>query len=290
MSRRLREPIRFIRAHGTDSYLDALSKHIDDRLPWARRFIDTVGLRRFIAPAREKLAARWIRGEGIEIGAQATPLRVPPGVRVRYVDCRTHEESLQTFREVSADELVKPDIVTDGFTLEAITDASQDFVVANHVLEHSPDPIFALRNWLRVLRRGGILFATVPIAELCFDRGRELTTLEHLIEDFEAARHHGSEALHQRNRAHYEEWITISDTNVRTDKGQPRLEPHEWTTQIEWFISQRAEIHFHTFTPDSYATLLRYVAGMPDVRAEIESMIVSSAEVIAIVRRGSTAR
>jgi ubiquinone/menaquinone biosynthesis C-methylase UbiE len=39
-----------------------------------------------------------------------------------------------------------------------LADSSQDFVIANHLLEHLPDPIGALKEWYRVLRAGGTLF------------------------------------------------------------------------------------------------------------------------------------
>jgi SAM-dependent methyltransferase len=285
MSNRLRDPVAFIREHGREAYLEHLMNEVTRRLPWSKRLVRAVGLGRWILPTRERIAAEWLAGEGLEIGAQANPLRVPAAAHVRYVDRLSREETLRMFPHLATEEAVSPDYVTDGFTLEAIGDASQDFVIANHVLEHSPDPIHALRNWLRVLKRGGILYAAVPIAERCFDRGRELTSLQHLIEDFEVARRDGAEALHQRNRAHYEEWVAIGDANVRREEGRRILADYEYPTQVEWAMENRVEIHFHTFTPESYATLLRHVGTMPDVRAQLESVHVSHLEVIAILRR-----
>jgi len=47
------------------------------------------------------------------------------------------------------------------------------------------DPIRAMQNWNRVLRPGGRLFMAVPDKEQTFDRNRPLTTLEHLVQDYE---------------------------------------------------------------------------------------------------------
>ena len=45
-------------------------------------------------------------------------------------------------------------------------DGELDFVVASHVLEHMPDIKSALREWVRVLKVGGILAVVVPDGEI----------------------------------------------------------------------------------------------------------------------------
>jgi hypothetical protein len=39
------------------------------------------------------------------------------------------------------------------------------------------------------------MYAIVPLAAECFDRERDITTLRHMIEDFEVARDKGAAAL-----------------------------------------------------------------------------------------------
>jgi len=41
-------------------------------------------------------------------------------------------------------------------------DASLDYVVANHVLEHCADPVRVLREWRRAVRPGGVIGFNVP--------------------------------------------------------------------------------------------------------------------------------
>jgi ubiquinone/menaquinone biosynthesis C-methylase UbiE len=48
-----------------------------------------------------------------------------------------------------------PDIITDIQSITGIDDSSQDFIIANHVLEHLEDPLRALASIARVLRGGG---------------------------------------------------------------------------------------------------------------------------------------
>jgi ubiquinone/menaquinone biosynthesis C-methylase UbiE len=42
-----------------------------------------------------------------------------------------------------------------------VEERSVDFVIANLVLEHVPDPLAALGEWLRVLRPGGYAYVVV---------------------------------------------------------------------------------------------------------------------------------
>ena len=65
-----------------------------------------------------------------------------------------------------------------------VADASFDFVVAAHVIEHTRNPIATLRTWLRVLKPGGLLYLVVPDKRYTFDRARVRTTLEHVIFDY----------------------------------------------------------------------------------------------------------
>lgn len=58
-----------------------------------------------------------------------------------------------------------------------------DAVFASHTLEHTANPLKALREWLRTLRAGGILVLVVPHKDGTFDHRRPVTTLRHLVDD-----------------------------------------------------------------------------------------------------------
>jgi hypothetical protein len=57
--------------------------------------------------------------------------------------------------------------------------------VANHFLEHCEDPLRTLANHLRVVRVGGVIYMAVLDKNYTFDKDREITTLDHLIRDYE---------------------------------------------------------------------------------------------------------
>ncbi len=71
------------------------------------------------------------------------------------------------------------DIVAPGHELP-LADKSYDYVLASHVIEHLPDPIAGLREWIRVARQ--YVFLVVPHRDRTFDRDRPLTPVQELLE------------------------------------------------------------------------------------------------------------
>lgn len=54
----------------------------------------------------------------------------------------------------------------DAQYLVSLDDEQFDFVYSSHTLEHMPNPALALKNWYRVLRKGGFLILYIPHREL----------------------------------------------------------------------------------------------------------------------------
>ena len=190
---------------------------------------------------REDVALRFLRGEGIEIGALDFPLRLPGGARVRYVDyldeAGLREGYKGTLREGRP--LVVPDVVDDGARLASFADASLDFVIANHMLEHVEDPIAALQHQLRVLRPGGILYLTLPDARESFDAPRERTTPEHLLRD-----HRDGPQVSRRE--HYEECAR----HIEGHRGEIL------TKRVREMEAECLRPHFHVWEPVTFAGFL----------------------------------
>jgi 2-polyprenyl-3-methyl-5-hydroxy-6-metoxy-1,4-benzoquinol methylase len=60
-----------------------------------------------------------------------------------------------------------------------------DFIVTSHAIEHFANPIKTLKLWEKyILKDDGYILSIVPDYQYCFDRKRPLTTMEHLIEDY----------------------------------------------------------------------------------------------------------
>ncbi len=76
--------------------------------------------------------------------------------------------------------------VAEASELGAIRDATYDFVLSSHCIEHLANPLQGLAEWIRVLKEDGLLVLIVPHKDGTFDHRRPVTALAHLIQDFEA--------------------------------------------------------------------------------------------------------
>lgn len=224
---------------------------------------------------RERIARIYLRGEGIEIGALNRHLRVPEAAKVKYVDRMTIAVLRVQYPELVKEKLVEPDIIDDGERLTTIHDDSQEFVIANHFVEHCQDPIGALANMLRVLKNGGILFLAIPDKRYSPDCNRPLTSNEHLLKDYRDG------PLWSR-RQHFEEF-------VRLWTYEPLQEAEAVEKRVRELMDKDYSIHFHVWTQ---ATFMSFVLVLKDELAanlglhfEIEQVFKNESEVIVILRK-----
>ena len=239
---------------------------------------------------RERLAAKYLHGAGLEIGALHFPQKVPRGVVVKYVDYATREENIKKFPELQASSIVETDHIENGFELASIPEGSQDFIIANHVLEHAANPIRVLLNWGRLLKPEGVLMVTLPVAERCFDKGRRQTTLEHLVEDHRLVEAGELRRFKELNREHFVEFLRICVPNDLRIKGDcvPEMSEGELTARLEALIAaERVDIHFHTFSVESCRSFMEYF--VTSVAHDFAVMEISrsrgGAEVVAILKK-----
>jgi len=135
--------------------------------------------------ARSALANSYLLGEGLEIGPLHQPLALPAHAKARYVDRMSVADLRREYPELVDWDLIEVDVVDDGETLATIAAESQDFIVANHFLEHTENPIGTILTHLDKLKPGGVLFYAVPDLRFTFDFRRPATPLEHMVADYE---------------------------------------------------------------------------------------------------------
>ena len=75
-------------------------------------------------------------------------------------------------------------IINDATDLEGIEDNSYDLVLSSNNLEHIANPLKALLEWKRILKRNGRLVVVVPNKKKCFDHNRDDVTFKHLLDDY----------------------------------------------------------------------------------------------------------
>lgn len=230
--------------------------------------------------ARVAFANSYLIGEGLEIGPLHQPLAVPPHARVRYVDRMTAEQLRREYPELVDWDLTEVDIVDDGETLASIGAESQDFIIANHFLEHTENPIGTIECHLGKLKPGGVLFYAVPDKRFTFDFRRPPTPIEHMIADYEEGP--------ERSRAeHYEEWCRLvideeSDAVGTADQAASE----EWVQQRARQLEDQAySIHMHVWTQAEFLELLLAIRERFGDAFDIEAAARVGIEFVVVLRK-----
>jgi SAM-dependent methyltransferase len=191
-------------------------------------------------------AARWLNGTGIEIGALHNPLAVPPTAHVQYVDRMPSEDLRRHYPELADESLVPVSILGDAHDLSAIPDGSLDFVIANHLIEHLDNPIRGLTEMVRVLRPGGILYVALPEPRVSFDRFRELTPVDHIVDEYRNGPEGGREG-------HFRDWVHNVEAHV---DGIPERGDEAKAARVRELMELDYSIHFHVWRPDTFLEFL----------------------------------
>ena len=192
-------------------------------------------------PFIHQLVRTYCTGTGLEIGPGKLPYCDPK--RTLFVD--KHPEA--------ADGMADPDLIADAADLPA-PDNSQDYVFSSHVLEHAPDTIRTLEEWLRVLKPGGALFLVLPHGDRTFDRHRDKTPLSHHIED----RHRLNGAP---DRSHDEEARAGLERLVDL-KAVTAAHHRSFGEGTMWDFDHRIAhdaMHYHVWTQDEIVRLLQHL-------------------------------
>jgi SAM-dependent methyltransferase len=183
------------------------------------------------AITRKTVSKMYLRGNGIEIGGLDKPLMVYEGATVQYVDRMTKADLLDQYVELRGVDLVETDIVDSGETLEKVANNSQDFIVANHFFEHCQNPLETFQNFARVLRKDGIVYMAIPNKEITFDKGRAVTTLEHIIKDF-------TDGPEQSRLEHFRDFTRAT---------QEYKNEAEYEAKVQELLDMDYSIHFHVW-------------------------------------------
>jgi SAM-dependent methyltransferase len=123
-------------------------------------------------------------------------------------------------------------------------DKTFSFLLSEHVLEHITDPIKILKEWTRVLSENGHLYLVLPHRDRNNDCHREITTLEHLIKDYE-------NHVAFNDEFHFNDWWT----NVV----EKNLMPGHYQHLEKKDLLDTCSIHHHVWNEDKMKELLEYL-------------------------------
>lgn len=217
-----------------------------------------------IRMGRNIVARRYLTGRGLEIGAFAAPTMMPPRAHATYVD-RVPASHWEGVAEYEGYYLIDPEVVEDATTLSSLPDNGYDFLVACHMLEHSPDPIRALVNWVRVVRPGGIVMIVVPDKRFTYDRDREITSFEHVYRDY------------------------VEGPNVSADEHYTDIARNIYKMDIEMEIAdyvskKEPAVHFHVWDLEAFIDLILRFKGEVNDSIEVLEMKTNIQETLVVLR------
>jgi SAM-dependent methyltransferase len=202
-----------------------------------------------IQRARKAIASRFLKGNGLEVGAGSRPFPVPDDVQVCYGDIRG-SASLESYFQNSA---IQAGDEIDAQTFAGVDTGSFDFVISAHVIEHLRDPVGSIVEAVRVLKPGGVLVLVVPDLRYTFDYSRPETTVEHALRDYQ-------DGGASTTRDGYEEHLRYVHPYL-TGENYPEAEIQRQATECvkRW---RELDVHFHAWTRDGFETLLSAIAEL----------------------------
>lgn len=188
-----------------------------------------------------KIESNWrnfvkdnLRGDILEISPFFQPFPLNDKTNIIYIDKCSREELLEVKKqnkiEIENDNIIEPNVIIDTHCL-CFKDETFDNVVNSHVFEHLYNPIKALGEWIRVLKRNGFLYIVVPDKTLTFDKDREITPESHIVDDYNQ----------NMNHAEFNHYLDAFGHNKEIASDH---------------FNKRSDIHLHTFTHESLISLL----------------------------------
>ncbi len=199
----------------------------------------------------------YVSGDGLEIGGPSSIFSgrsILPVYRVaRSVDnCNFSSTTVfqgqiggegRSFR--FAKNKVGSQFICEATDLSRIATEKYDFVISSHTIEHISNPLKALLEWKRVLKRGGVLLLVCPHKDWTFDHKRPVTTIEHLLED------HGKR-IDESDLTHLPEILQLHDLSM--DPMASNLQ--DFVARSRNNIRNRC-LHHHVFDTDLVTQMVR---------------------------------
>jgi SAM-dependent methyltransferase len=136
--------------------------------------------------------------------------------------------------------------ICEGSNLIDISNETYDFVISCDAIEHFANPLLAMKEHLRVIKPGGFILVGVTDKNDWIDHKRTLTTMEHIIKDF-------NNNVTEHDLTHMEDAMDNTDTLLI-----PNLDNQFFITQLQDNYNSRW-IHHHTFNISLVVNIFQYL-------------------------------
>jgi len=130
-----------------------------------------------------------MHGKGLEIGASYSPVAPKrAGYHVEVIDHCDASTLKKKYQDLGVDisNIEEVDYIWTGEPLNELTGKTDhyDWIIASHVIEHTPDMVSFLRQCEIMLKPGGILCLAVPDHRYCFDVFRPVSSPGEVIQAY----------------------------------------------------------------------------------------------------------
>ncbi len=202
-----------------------------------------------------------LRGEGIDIGG--------PSIRIFGIvyevtgQCDIVNYSSQnvwsnledtfTYKE----KVIGNVIVNDATCLDKIQDETYDYVLSSNNLEHIANPLRAVFEWKRILKKNGLMVIVVPCKEFTFDHRRNVVEFSHLVADYE-------NNIEEDDLTHLPEILKLHDLEM--DKAAGTYEQFEMRSRKNY---ENRCLHQHVFDDK----VLKEIADYMEMQVLVNSVI-----------------
>jgi len=132
------------------------------------------------------------QGAGIEIGPSHAPIAPKrEGYNVHIIDhlnreqlVDKYENMMKTVSKVTTQNIEEVDFIWHGEPYAQLTGKCKhyDWIIASHVIEHTPDLIGFLNDCDTILKDDGVISLVVPDSRYCFDYFRPITGISKIID------------------------------------------------------------------------------------------------------------
>ncbi len=76
-------------------------------------------------------------------------------------------------------------IINDAVHIPLVDNQTYDFCFSSHCLEHIANPLKAINEWLRIIKKDGYIIIIVPEKSLCFDHKRNISSFSTLLSQYQ---------------------------------------------------------------------------------------------------------
>jgi hypothetical protein len=214
---------------------------------------------------RARIAASYLQGHGIEIGALDEPTPLPSGARARYIDIQPPRELRRQFCCSTRHSF--PSISSTTAKARRDCRCLVDFLIANHMVSTR----ILLGPCATICARSNQADGCFTRFEMrcCFDSVRPLTTLDHLVADDADG---GAGTRH----SHLVEWVTLVGNATSESEVNEKLRD----------IARRGvTIHFHVWDSNSLLDHLCRARHYLADAYEIRHFELAGPEIVTVMRR-----